>query len=233
MQIDGGSRERFFRRPFPTAVGKNTRLVLLMAIGVESHRPSVLVTEVPQATKMNRRIAHPLEKFFTGLTRYFQKGFFWLLWFGIGVDVAEFSVEANINPCVLSRVMFLGVVLDALIDPWFDRIGDLSSTGLGIVDPCSSGHRVYFLSNQIDGFLNLNLTQEFATLKQGRKRKDLIPPLLVLRHNMNAILLCPCTQCLFDRFAFIRVPLIEMPFPIKQIFELCVCTLFPENFPNG
>jgi hypothetical protein len=78
-----------------------------------------------------------MSNYLAGFPSHFEKGIFWLVWLGISIDVTEFAMEPNINPRVFPCVMFLRIVLDALANPGFDRIGDFSTPRLRIVDPCS------------------------------------------------------------------------------------------------
>jgi len=58
------------------AVVEETWLIFLVAVGVERHRPALLIAKVAEATEVSRDIPQPLEIF---LTRFYEHG-----WIEIG-----------------------------------------------------------------------------------------------------------------------------------------------------
>src|SRR5215510_8179926 len=87
LQIDSRGVERFLRRTMKRAIVEVTWLIALVTVGVERHRPPVLIAEVAQTTEVRRALPQPLEIF---LTRFSERG--WIevgrhRGFGVGVDI--------------------------------------------------------------------------------------------------------------------------------------------------
>src|SRR5262245_59222069 len=88
LQIHSRGVERLFGRTVKRATVEVTWLVFLVTVGVERHRPALLVTEVAQTAEVRRSIPQPLEIF---LARFPKHGWIEIGWHGglsICVDIA-------------------------------------------------------------------------------------------------------------------------------------------------
>src|SRR6266508_2583486 len=105
--------------------GEHRQLVALARVGVERKPPALLVAEVAQATQVRRGVAQPLQVLLTRLRpvrgRPAGRG---RRRFGVGVDVTELPVEADLEPGVAAGEVLLGIAAQPLRGAAPDRLGD-------------------------------------------------------------------------------------------------------------
>ena len=146
-QVNGGSVKCLLWRAVPGTIVKYTRLVLHMAVGVESHRPIFLITKVPKPAKMRRDITQLCNTLFS----WFTVEEFWVVirrdeWFRICIDITKLPAETDVNAIVPIGVVLFRMIQYALPYLRLHCIRNWFSPGLRIVNPHFSWHQISFLS---------------------------------------------------------------------------------------
>ena len=103
------------------AIIEETWLIFLVAVGVERHRPALLITKIAETAEVHRGISQPLEIF---LTRFAEHG--WIETgrhgrLGVRIDVAQLAAEVHIQARVLALIVLAGMRDKRSSDPAIDK----------------------------------------------------------------------------------------------------------------
>ena len=128
--------EGIFRRTEELSGRKHRQFILLTAVREEAETPPLLVAEVPQPTQVHRRSEHSLHVLIACLRpvcrRPVRTG---RHRFRVCIDVAELRSKPDIQACITSSVMLVGIAAQACFRALPNQFGNGFPTTIRVESP--------------------------------------------------------------------------------------------------
>lgn len=143
--MNGTHSEGLFGSAIEGAVGECARLIAFVAVGVKRHAPDLLAAEVSQPTEVEWYLAYPVEVLAACLVANVKESPGRGVGLDEGVDVAERSVESDVQSGECAKIALLGVRSDALLCLLPHSARDRRPSGMRIMHPDLTSHAARYL----------------------------------------------------------------------------------------
>ena len=118
--------------------GNSEQFILLTAVREEAETPPSLVAEVPQPTQVHRRGTHSLHVLLTRLRQVRRRSVrTGRHRFRVCIDVAELRSKPDIQACITSSVMLVGIAAQACFRALPNQFGNGFPTTIRVESPCA------------------------------------------------------------------------------------------------